>query len=263
MNGTPPDAAPPSVPSPTASPPPLPPQREMRAVPAGHAITWWTDAWRLFAASPVIWIVIGLLYLALNIGLHFVPIVGQIAATLLTPVLEAGLLIGCRKLDRGGELSVADLFAGFGKDVAPLMLLGLLWLVAWIIAVVFAAFVLGLAFGFGALSSIWLADPLHMLRTLGVGALLAFLLVLLIALPLAMAYWFAPALVALRNDEPVAALRASFAAGVRNFVPFLVYGVIGLALAIVATIPLGLGWFVLGPVFAASIYTSYKDIFGD
>ena len=31
---------------------------------------------------------------------------------------------------------------------------------------------------------------------------------------------------------------------------------------IVASIPLGLGWFVLGPVFAASVYASYKDIFG-
>jgi uncharacterized membrane protein len=41
-----------------------------------------------------------------------------------------------------------------------------------------------------------------------------------------------------------------------------VYGLVGIALTIVATIPFGLGWFVLCPVFATSIYASYKDIFG-
>jgi len=37
--------------------------------------------------------------------------------------------------------------------------------------------------------------------------------------------------------------------------------VVGFVLMIVATIPLGLGWLVLGPVLAASIYASYKDIY--
>jgi hypothetical protein len=34
-------------------------------------------------------------------------------------------------------------------------------------------------------------------------------------------------------------------------------------LALVATIPIGLGWLVLGPVLATSVYTAYLDIFGD
>ncbi len=78
-----------------------------------------------------------------------------------------------------------------------------------------------------------------------------------------MAIWFAPALVVLRGDEPFAAMKTSFNACLRNVVPFLVYGLVGLLLAILATIPLGLGWFVLAPVYAASIYAGYKDIFGD
>jgi len=32
-------------------------------------------------------------------------------------------------------------------------------------------------------------------------------------------------------------------------------------LMIIATLPVLLGWLVLGPVFAASIYTSYRDIY--
>ena len=101
-----------------------------------------------------------------------------------------------------------------------------------------------------------------MLATLGVGAFFAVLVGTLCALPLAMACWFAPALVMLRSEEPVAAMKASFVACLVNVWPMLVYGLIGIVLMIVATIPLGLGWLVLGPVFAGSVYASYKDLFG-
>ena len=47
----------------------------------------------------------------------------------------------------------------------------------------------------------------------------------------------------------------------RNFMPFLTYGVVLLVAALVASIPLGLGWLILGPVMAASIYTAYRDIY--
>ena len=58
-------------------------------------------------------------------------------------------------------------------------------------------------------------------------------------------------------------MKASFAACLRNVPPFLVYGLLGVAFAVVASIPLGLGWLVLLPVYAATTYTSYKDIFGE
>jgi uncharacterized membrane protein len=56
-------------------------------------------------------------------------------------------------------------------------------------------------------------------------------------------------------------MQESFTGCLRNIVPFLVYGVVMLALSLIASIPLGLGWLVLGPVLAASLYTSYKDIY--
>ena len=100
------------------------------------------------------------------------------------------------------------------------------------------------------------------IATLGAGAFFAVLVGTLCALPLIMAYWFAPALVMLRNEEPVSAMKGSFAACLVNIWPLTVYGLIGIVLMIVATIPFGLGWFVLCPVIATSIYASYKDIFG-
>ena len=79
----------------------------------------------------------------------------------------------------------------------------------------------------------------------------------------AFALWFAPALVVLRGAAPVAAIKESFSACLKNFVPFLIYGIVLLVLGIVAAIPLGLGWLVLGPVVIASVYVAYRDIFGD
>jgi uncharacterized membrane protein len=76
-----------------------------------------------------------------------------------------------------------------------------------------------------------------------------------------MAFWFVPALVALRRDPPIAAMTASFSGSLANVLPMLVYSLVGLVLAIAASIPLGLGWLVLGPVIGGSVYASYRDIF--
>ena len=78
-----------------------------------------------------------------------------------------------------------------------------------------------------------------------------------------MALWLAPALVVLRGMAPVAAIKASFSGCLKNIVPFLIYGIIAFAAGIVAAIPLGLGWLVLGPVLFASVYVAYREIYGD
>jgi uncharacterized membrane protein len=77
-----------------------------------------------------------------------------------------------------------------------------------------------------------------------------------------MAIWFAPALVVLRGMAPVDAIKASFAASMKNIVPFVVFGVLYIIAAIVASIPFGLGWIVLVPVLLLTAYVSYQDVFG-
>ena len=76
-----------------------------------------------------------------------------------------------------------------------------------------------------------------------------------------MAVWFAPALVVFHEFGPLAAMKQSFSGCLRNIPAFLVYGLIGMLLAILASIPAMLGWLVLGPVFTGSLYASYRDIF--
>jgi uncharacterized membrane protein len=56
-------------------------------------------------------------------------------------------------------------------------------------------------------------------------------------------------------------MKQSFSGCLKNIVPFLLYGAILLVLSVLASLPLLLGWLVLGPVLAASLYTGYRDIY--
>ena len=243
------------------------PPREGWAVAAGRGLEWWKGGWQLFRGAPWTWIAMMAVFIVIMFVLSFVPFIGQIASTLVYPVLGAGVLVGARALDRGGELTVAQLFSCFGDRAVPLIIVALLYLAGWFVIWLIAAAILVGVVGFGTVAGLLSGDPtqtgIAMLSALGLGSLIVVLLAVLLGFPLIMAYWFAPALVLFRGDEPLAAMRASFAAGMRNMPPFLVYGAVGLAFAIAASIPFGLGWFVLVPVYAASLYASYKDIFGE
>ena len=120
--------------------------------------------------------------------------------------------------------------------------------------------VIGLVFGF-SLVPVFLgqAQP-------DVGAalqifLLAVLVMLALSIPLVMAIWFAAPLVMLHDMKPVDAFKASFLGCLKNIVPFLIYGLLSFLAMIVATLPLLLGWLLLGPVLIGSIYGGYRDIF--
>jgi len=229
-----------------------------RQVPAGNGWKWIVDGWTLFARAPGTWIAITLIYLVISTAVSFVPVIGVLANPVLNVIFTAGLLAGCRALDQGGALKVEHLFAGFQESVGTLVAAGLLYL-ALLLAV---TLVTGLAVGFkvyNILSSGPL-EPEAVLALLLLGAL-AVLIWVALALPVVMAAWFAPALVAFRRMSAGQAMRASFAGCLRNFVPFLVYGLVLLVPAVLATIPFALGWLVLGPLVIASIYTAYKDIY--
>ncbi|HEX7465582.1 MAG TPA: hypothetical protein VF309_03000, partial [Usitatibacter sp.] len=47
----------------------------------------------------------------------------------------------------------------------------------------------------------------------------------------------------------------------RNFIPFLLYGIVMLVLCVAAVIPIGLGLLVWIPLSVTSTYAAYRDIF--
>ena len=233
---------------------------QARGVEAGRGLAWWTDAWALFMKNPGMWIVLALVFLVIFIVLSLIPLLGSIAASLLTPVFVGGWMLAARKVEAGGKLEVGDLFAGFKDRLTPLLVLGALLLAVSLVII----FAVG-ALGFGAVAGLAVGGSQHsvggVMAALGAG-FFALVVGLLLGALVAMAFWFAPALVVFRNLAPVDAAKASFAANLKNLFAFLVFGVIYLVAAIVASIPFGLGWIVLIPVSLLAVYVSSKDVFG-
>ena len=161
-----------------------------------------------------------------------IPLLGQFAVSLLHPVLAGGIMLGCRAQDRGGHAHGRTICSPASPTkLAPLVIVG-------------APLPRRLArdrrrrgrvsystvVGGGALAAIASGDAMqtgyallthdgHRRAGRRCSSRTAD------RVPLLMAYWFAPALVVLRNDEPVAAMKTSFRACLANMLPMLVYGI--------------------------------------
>jgi uncharacterized membrane protein len=231
-----------------------------KGVPASNGWSWLADGWTMFKAAPGLWIGIMVVLVVILFAMAMVPFLGPVAQNLLMPVFMGGIALGCRAIDDGTGLEFSHLFEGFKTRFGTLVAVGALYLAGFVAVLV----VVMLIFGAG-MAAMFIGggqqQPDMAQAGAVIGVLLAVLVAIALSLPLVMAIWFAPALVVFHDLGAVEAMKQSFSGCLRNIVPFLVYGVIGLVLAIVATIPLGLGWLVLGPVIAASVYTAYRDIY--
>ena len=101
------------------------------------------------------------------------------------------------------------------------------------------------------------------LKSVSGDMLTASLVALTLSIPLMMAAWFAPLLVIFYDMPPLEAMRLSFVACLKNIIAFQLYAVILVVLTVIATMPYGLGLFILVPTLFTSIYVSFGDIFVD
>jgi uncharacterized membrane protein len=233
-----------------------------RTVPIGNGWQWILDAWRLFRRQFAMWILLMVAFVLVLVVLGVIPVVGGAAAALIAPVLTGGLMIACRRLDEGGSLQIQQLFAGFRQNTRQLVIVGVVHLVASIAIVLLMTIFVGANVGFGALMGGMIGHPGVGAVTAGVASLfVAALIGAALAIPVYAAIWFAPALIVFHDIEAAVALKASFLALLKNIPATLYYSVIIVVLAILASIPFGLGYLILAPVGVASIYTSYRDIF--
>jgi uncharacterized membrane protein len=234
---------------------------QARTVDPGRGLAWWTDAWALFMRSALLWVALALILIVVFALISFVPLLGAVATALLTPVFVGSWMLAAHKVHNGGVLEVGDLFSAFkGAQLTPLIVLGALFAAATVVIFLVAG-VLGAGAVFGMFGGGMHRSGAGLMAGLGVG-MLAMLLFVTFALLATAAIWFAPALMLFRKATPVDAEKASFAAVFQNWLPFLVFGVIEIVLAIVASIPFALGWLVLLPVLMLTAYVSYCDVFG-
>ena len=229
---------------------------EGRTVAASRGWDWIVEAFALFRKQPGIWMLMAVVLGIIFIVISLIPLLGALANALLFPIFAAGLMLGCKDLEQGGALELEDLFAGFRQKTGDLALVGAFNLFGWVLIAFAVIAVIG--------GGVFMAIVRGGIEGAGLSiasVLIAMLLVAGLSVPLCMATWFAPGLIVLQDMPAGAALKASFFACLKNWMPFLVYGVVLLVLGMVAAIPAGLGYLVLVPVMAASVYTAYRDIF--
>lgn len=257
-------------------------------MPAAHGWLWIGRAWEQFKRQPWGWVgALALVYL-ITFVLGLIPFIGSLVTVILGPVFVGGLMAGARAQEGGARLGAAAAFDGFSRNGVQLALVGVFYLLAFMAVFLLAGFVVlgaGLvpAASFEAMSS---DDPelvLGAMATVGPGLLILLLLVMLLTIPVVMAYWFAPALVVLDGLSAAEAMGTSLRACWANIVPFLVYGLVmvaiifgfilavGLVAGLLAGLAGGAGVLVtlllapLALVFAAvvvlSMYTGYCDVF--
>lgn len=233
---------------------------EIRTVAAGRGAAWLLEGFDYFKSNVAAWIGITIILLIITSVSALFPL-GGLILQLISPVLLGGLMLGCREADNGGQLKLHHLFAGFSRNTGDLFLLGVFYTVgaAMILALMFIMFIFTIG-SMVMLSSMMEGDAGLLLEHMQV-LLLIILIGLLLYLPLLMAFWFGPALIVLERQGALNAMKYSFTGCIKNVVPFLIYGVVGLVLSFLATIPFMLGWIVLLPMTVAAFYIGYKDIY--
>ena len=74
-----------------------------------------------------------------------------------------------------------------------------------------------------------------------------------------MAMYLSPILVMFHEMPALDAMKLSFKACLVNFFPMLVFGIVFLIIALISTIPLGLGLLVTMPMSTIATYVIYKN----
>jgi hypothetical protein len=241
---------------------------------------WIIEGFRLYRRNPSLmgFLVFGYWFLLLL--LDMVPVIGPVAAALCVPAMAVSVMNGCRAIDKRQKLDPAKLlFSGFKNQPRVLATLGAINFAAWLLLLVG-----GSAIDDGTLMRAMMGSAPVDADTFGdVQVQLAALVTLLLMVPVLMAFWFAPLLVAWENCSATKALFFSFIASWRNGGAFLSYGLglmgvsallpglfLGLlaslsntlfsVAAVLMTLPLVL---VFMPTLFASFYVSYRDVFSE
>jgi uncharacterized membrane protein len=228
---------------------PRPAHLHPRAVPWQHALAWYEDAMRLFKRAPWTWVGLAVVTVATEVVLKTVPGVGTLLSQLVTPLVACGLVYGAAAADRGSTPSLRDVILAFR---APLHA---------ITAIIASALVAFVAEAFAAwwIADVNLIDPGSSsaeLSAAAVGGILA--LGILASLPVMFVVFH----VLFEHVRPAPAFTASWKAFVLNTMPLLVYSAASMVLLGFGLATFGLGLALALPLWAASSYAAWKDVFG-
>jgi len=236
---------------------------------------WIVEGFSLFRQNPALFSFLVLCYFLVVIVLSLVPWLGAPLLSLISTLLNVGIMNACRAQTRGESPQLLILFSAFGPvqdiTVRRLLLLGALYFAYWMLALLIVSMVN--AGDLLLVGSAW-QDKVQ-IDLIAIGSLL------LLMLPALLAWWFAPVLVAWHEQPVSKALFFSLVACLRNWRPFIFYGaslvvwstllpliIIVLLQSIVPDVArflsgvlMAIVMLVFAPSLFASFYVSYHSIF--
>ena len=233
----------------------------IRHVGVAHGVQWISEGWSLFLRRPGFWILAALLQTLMVMLVLLVPLLGQVGAHLLMPILSAGLMVVAHRIDTDQPVTISEAFTGFREHAPAVVNVGVWYMLGWMLIVA-----LGLLLGGGAALSgmavsmetqyAWLGTVISVF-----GILLAVIVSLLLVLPLIMSVWLAPALAVFHDIPAMQAMKHSFVASWRSLPAFVVAFFLVTLLLFLTTLTLGLALLVVIPVMAGATYAAYQDLF--
>ena len=249
----------------------------MHKIPAAVGWSWFKGGFSLFRKQPAELSTMFLSYLFLMLAVGFVPLAGQILPLLLVPVFSIAFMQACVQVEQGKRVFPNLLLTGFRSPaLRRLLVLGVLYLIAVVLAVGASTLVDGGAF-LDMMTKRGGADP----KVLAQSHWVRGMLVAGIAyLPAGMCFWYAAPLVAWQDMGVGKAIFYSFFAVLRASRAFIVYGIAwmltgvilpsilstmvallfgGSLVSLMILLPLSL---ILTAILYCSFYPTYVTIFG-
>jgi hypothetical protein len=249
-------------------------------LPASRGLRWLVEGLSIFQRKPALLSFLVFGYWLSMAVVSAIPLFGQLIGFLLVPAFSVSLMNACRLIDRKEELPPRVLFSGFHRHLQALLTLG-------VILALSTLAILGLAalFDGGLLFRLLvMGEKLTREMLLQASASISVQLAIVLFIPVYLAFWFAPVLVAWHGMSAGKSLFFSLVVCLRNWRPFLLYllsvvvavafvgafvprmidGLLGSGdgasqlLPIVITIMVSL---ILSSTLYASFYVSYRDIF--
>ncbi len=251
----------------------------MRIVPMRHGWLWIRGAFVIVGRKPLLWLLLVMMYWFVLSIAGAIPVLGIVIGLMAVPAFSASFMSAAREIDQGRTPGPLVLASGFREHPLPMAVLGAIYFACCLA-------VLGLT---SLIDGGILIDALRGRRP-SAGFETSVATAGVIYLPVMLAFWFAPALVAWERIGAPKALFFSFVASLRNWRALLFYALMLAALAVIvamsvvialkmvgAALPgetatpsprvaaFGLIMFPLmlasSAVLFASWYASYRDVF--
>ncbi len=207
-------------------------------VPAAHGWLWIKTAIALFLQAPWRWMGILLVYALVLFPLSMIPYLGSLLSCLVSPVLTGGVMVAAQRQSQDDDFHIATLFQGFSRNRNQLLLIGLFSLLCFFLLGVLMFLFVGVGF-WGPMMGGDAQQTAAMVGRNSPAMLLGSLVFLLLIIPVLMAFWFAPCLVALEDLTAWDSLKLSLRATLKNWPAFLMYSLVFFLIGIVASILFG------------------------